>query len=121
MEDFTKQLDSVFMVEELYKVPKAKREKYRKLNPKTNRRKNFKKIAYHTTKIPPNKRTFKNKPDNVRFQDWMLIKPEKAEPSNNVSSVGKSEADGKWYGWSHRAVYGFKTREQAVKFADSVS
>ena len=26
---------------------------------------------------------------------------------NNVCSIGKSE-DGKWYGWSHRAIYGFK-------------
>lgn len=26
---------------------------------------------------------------------------------NNVTSIGKSHIDGKWYGWSHRAIYGF--------------
>jgi len=28
--------------------------------------------------------------------------------NNKVCSIGKSEKDGKWYGWSHRAIYGFK-------------
>ena len=27
---------------------------------------------------------------------------------NGVCSIGKSWKDGKWYGWSHRAMYGFK-------------
>lgn len=27
---------------------------------------------------------------------------------NKVCSIGKSYLDGKWYGWSHRAMYGFK-------------
>jgi hypothetical protein len=35
------------------------------------------------------------------------ILPEKAEPSNNVCSIGKSLKNGKWYGWSHRAICGF--------------
>ena len=35
------------------------------------------------------------------------IKPEKASPDNNVCSIGFSEADQKWYGWSHRAICGF--------------
>ena len=57
---------------------------------------------------PLNKRSFKNIPkyanghSKVRFQDWLHIKSEKGYPSH-----GYSEADGKWYGWSHRAVYGF--------------
>lgn len=36
------------------------------------------------------------------------IVPEKAKASNNVCSIGKSITDGKWYGWSHRAICGFK-------------
>lgn len=35
------------------------------------------------------------------------IQPEKAKPSHNVCSIGFSAADQKWYGWSHRAIYGF--------------
>jgi len=58
-------------------------------------------------------------------KEWMeylrIDEPEKAHPSNNISSIGKSKKDGKWYGWSHRAINGFKTREQAIEFADSVS
>lgn len=34
--------------------------------------------------------------------------------------LGKSK-DGKWYGWSHRAVHGFKSKRQARNFARSVS
>jgi hypothetical protein len=61
----------------------------------------------YRTKEPLTKRSFKNLPkysngkSKVRFQDWLHIKTEKD------GSYGKSEADGKWYGWSHRAVYGF--------------
>jgi len=35
------------------------------------------------------------------------IKPEKAQADHCVCSIGFSEADQKWYGWSHRAIYGF--------------
>lgn len=35
------------------------------------------------------------------------IKPEKAQPDHNVCSIGFCEAEQKWYGWSHRAIYGF--------------
>lgn len=35
------------------------------------------------------------------------IKPEKAKPSHSVCSIGFSEKEGKWYGWSHRARYGW--------------
>jgi hypothetical protein len=105
-------------VETTYTVPMIKREINRKINPKTNRMKNFKKIKQLVTNIPPEKRTFKNLPkyadgkSKVRFQDWLLIKGEKISPNNTVNSIGKSEADGKWYGWSHRAVYGFKAGDE---------
>ena len=36
------------------------------------------------------------------------IKPEKSDPEHCVCSIGFSSKDGKWYGWSHRAIYGFK-------------
>ena len=28
--------------------------------------------------------------------------------SGSVCSIGKSQKNSKWYGWSHRAIYGFK-------------
>lgn len=35
------------------------------------------------------------------------IKPEKANQDHSVCSIGFSERSQKWYGWSHRAIYGF--------------
>ena len=32
---------------------------------------------------------------------------EKIRPTDDVPSIGFSESEQKWYGWSHRAVYGF--------------
>ena len=40
--------------------------------------------------------------------DKMGIKPEKIDPSYDRCSIGFSEKEKKWYGWSHRAIYGFK-------------
>jgi len=54
------------------------------------------------TNIPPEKRDLKNLPRDskknakVRFQDWLGIK----------GNPGKAY-NGKWYGYSHRAIYGF--------------
>jgi hypothetical protein len=36
------------------------------------------------------------------------IMPEKAQDNHNTCSIGKSLKDGKWYGWSHRAIFGFQ-------------
>ncbi len=36
------------------------------------------------------------------------IKPEKAEGDHNTCSIGFSEKEQKWFGWSHRAIYGFQ-------------
>jgi len=36
------------------------------------------------------------------------IVPEMNKTDHNVCSIGFSHKDGKWYGWSHRAIYGFK-------------
>ena len=45
------------------------------------------------------------------------ILPEKAEPNHHVCSIGKSFKDGKWYGWSHRAIHGFQIGDE-VKEGD---
>jgi hypothetical protein len=36
------------------------------------------------------------------------IIPEKSKKDHCVCSIGYSPKDKKWYGWSHRAIYGFK-------------
>lgn len=36
-----------------------------------------------------------------------ITQREKAEPDHTVCSIGFSPSKSKWYGWSHRAVYGF--------------
>jgi hypothetical protein len=35
------------------------------------------------------------------------VKPEKASKDDCVCSIGFCESEQKWYGWSHRAIYGF--------------
>ncbi len=35
------------------------------------------------------------------------IKPEKINPDHKVCSIGFSESQQKWFGWSHRAISGF--------------
>ena len=99
--------DIAVLYEEQYLVPKAKKKKVRDFNPRTNRMKKFKRTDYLKTNIPPEKRTFKNKPDAVRFQDWLGIKGEKREPGHSVTSFGRG-FNGQWCGWSHRAVACFQ-------------
>lgn len=43
------------------------------------------------------------------------IKPELANEDDNVCSIGFSEREQKWYGWSHRAIYGFGIGDSVVK------
>ncbi|MBU2060083.1 MAG: hypothetical protein KKB38_20425 [Gammaproteobacteria bacterium] len=45
------------------------------------------------------------------------IKPELASPTHNVCSIGFCEKEQKWYGWSHRAIYGFSVGD-VVKRGD---
>lgn len=45
------------------------------------------------------------------------IKPEKAQESHVVCSIGFSAREQKWYGWSHRAIFGF-TIASSVKMGD---
>ncbi len=48
------------------------------------------------------------------------ILPEKSDSEHNVCSIGKSFKDGKWYGWSHRAIHGFQIGDK-VKEGDCCS
>lgn len=95
-------------------IPKINYEKQKIVNPRTGRKKNKKLIKYHVTDIPPEKRTLKNLPRHsnnkpiVRFQNWLDIKKfPKLSNKDNYHSWGWG-CDGKCYGWSHRAVSGFK-------------
>ena len=38
----------------------------------------------------------------------MGIRPELSQDQNNVCSIGYCKKEQKWYGWSHRAIFGFK-------------
>lgn len=85
-----------------YAVRMPGKQKVKALNPKSNRMKNFKRDKWIKTTVPPEERSFKNMPKysdgkpRARFQDWLGI------PRN-----GGKGSDGKYYGWSHRAVNGF--------------
>ncbi len=98
------------VADNIFTIRQKKPNKYKKVNPKTNRMKTFRKTKYVTTKIKPEDRSFKNIPKyadgktKVSFQEWMEIKHGKL-------GFGKA-ANGKWYGWSHRAVYGFKAGDK---------
>lgn len=48
---------------------------------------------------------------NTYFEKGIL--PELADRENKVCSIGKSYIDGKWYGWSHRAIHGFQIGDVA--------
>ena len=51
------------------------------------------------------------------FKEKHGIKPEKIDPSHNMCSIGFSEKEKKFYGWSHRAYFGFKVGSN-VKVGD---
>jgi len=43
------------------------------------------------------------------------INPEPSHPENKVCSIGWCEREQKWYGWSHRARWGFGVGDQVKK------
>ncbi len=49
------------------------------------------------------------------------ILPEIADKNNKTCSIGKSFKDGKWYGWSHRAICGFEIGDKAEEGSCCVS
>jgi hypothetical protein len=95
--------------EKTFMVKKLKPHKVKDLNPETLRMKTYKRADYHKTEIPMEKRTlnnlprYANKKPIVHFRDWMGMKMD----HKAGCSVGKAESDGKWYGYSHRAIAGF--------------
>jgi len=101
---------------EKYQVPMRKKKKEKKLNPKTNRMKTSRKTMWLETDIPPEKREYDNMPkyadgkSKVRFQDWLEIDTSRSE-SKNWGWAKNS----KCYGWSHRAIYGFKCGDKIKK------
>ena len=96
-----------------YAVRKRKPIKIRDFNPRTGRMKKFKRAQWFVTKIAPKDRTIKNLPRDSKKQpvcthvQWLMIKGERQSASSSVDSFGKSEANGRWYGWSHRAIASF--------------
>ena len=47
--------------------------------------------------------------------DELGIYPETIFPDDSVCSIGFSRKNKKWYGWSHRAIYGFKVGDIVKK------
>jgi hypothetical protein len=43
------------------------------------------------------------------------IRPELRTPTSSVCSIGFSSKNGKWYGWSHRAICGFRIGSKCRK------
>ena len=66
-------------------------------------------------------KSFKKGRSIKEWKEYLELEPEKAHPSNTITSIGRSKKDGLYYGWSHRAIQGFKTKKEAIEFADSVS
>lgn len=50
-----------------------------------------------------------------KFFDKHGIEPEKIDQSHNVDSIGWSEKEQKFYGWSNRAIYGFGIETKSGK------
>ena len=102
-----------------FEVPMMKKQKFKKLNKKTNRMKFSRKTRFLKTDIHPKDRHFKNLPryankkPKVRFQDWLGLQSD-SDFSRKGASGGKS-TNGKWYGYSHRAVYGFEPGMEVKK------
>jgi len=68
------------------------------------------------TGIPLDEKDWRDDPKDFRTR--LKISPEKSAPDHSVCSIGKSAKDGKWYGWSHRAVHGFGVGDRFFPKAD---
>ena len=56
-----------------------------------------------------------NKDWAEKLCDKWGIKPELRSPELSVCSIGFNEKEEKWYGWSHRAIYGFGVGSKVKK------
>lgn len=54
-------------------------------------------------------------PDLVDFFKKHGICPQRAQADHNTCSIGFSEKEQKWYGWSHRAIHGFEIGHKCKK------
>jgi hypothetical protein len=104
-----------------YAIPLKNKSTKKQLNIKTGRLKKVKQNNYIKTTIKPEDRTLKNIPlyadgkPKVRFQSWLnLVKSPKLYDKLNDVSWGWS-SNGKCYGWSHRAIAGFKVGQTVPK------
>lgn len=79
--------------------------------------------------LPPHEMTAAYNPagtyiGNVEIAEFLCRKkgilPEEATPGDGICSVGLCPAEQKWYGWSHRAIFGFKVGD-IVKEGDSTA
>lgn len=55
------------------------------------------------------------------WKKFGIEKFEKISPTSCVCTIGYSPRRKKWFGWSHRAIFGFKRKQKAIRFARSVS
>jgi hypothetical protein len=56
-----------------------------------------------------------NRRNGVFLCEEKGIKPELIDSEHKVCSIGFCEAEQKWYGWSHRAIFGFGIGSQVKK------
>jgi hypothetical protein len=56
----------------------------------------------------------------AEWKEHLKLELEFCHPGDKTKRIGRSKKDGKWYGFSHRAIEGFKDKKAAIKFADSV-
>lgn len=56
-----------------------------------------------------------NSKDAYRLCVKRGIQPDSRTPTSTICSIGFSVKDGKWYGWSHRAIFGFKIGSKCSK------
>jgi len=56
--------------------------------------------------------TKKAESEHAKWVKKMKVVPEKRTKDSQVCSIGFSEVDGKWYGWSHRARAGWKVGDK---------
>ena len=108
----------ILLEEELFKVKQLLKKKIKKINPRTNRMKKFKKQTFLATNIPMVDRTFKNLPryangkPKVHFVDWLKIVKIKSYPAYGWAKELKEKT---CFGWSHRAIAGFKVGDKVKK------
>ena len=75
----------------------------------------IKKVSMPKFIIDESMSIFEGKDDSPlqKFFNKHGIVPEKISPSSKVNQIGFSEKEQAWYGWSHRAIYGFKIGAKA--------